>query len=74
MGLIRKLIKANALRTVVDSSTIIVLAYVTTEFKRSSLIRLVHSFQRTDRDTNTRSFLTSEKEEAVNDLREGLYC
>jgi hypothetical protein len=58
MGLIRKLIKANALRTVADTSTtvIIVLAYVTIESKRSSLIRLVHSFQRTDRDTNTRSF------------------
>jgi hypothetical protein len=74
MGLLGKLIKTNVLRTVVDSSTIIVLAYVTTESKRSSLIRLVRSFQRTDRDTNTRSFRTSEKEETVNDLREGLYC
>ena len=56
MELIRKLTKANTEFTVVDSSTIIVLAYVTTESKQFFLIRLVRSFQKTDRDTYTSSF------------------
>jgi len=46
-----ELLKANAQFTVVDSSTIIVLTYVTTESKRSFLIRMVRSFQKTDRGT-----------------------